>query len=269
MAHIVEISNKKGESPVWSRLRVEAATVAAGEPVLASMLHAVILNHDRLEDALSYLLATKIGGENMNIMQVREICDQALHDDPGIIKKVAADALAVMDRDPACKGLIQPFLFYKGFLALQAQRIAHQLWHDERQTLALYMQSRVSELFAVDIHPATKIGSGIMMDHATGIVIGETAQVGNDVSIMQDVTLGGTGSERGDRHPKIRDGVLVGAGAKVLGNITVGDHARIAACSVVLKDVPPRCTVAGIPAKPVGECCPEPAKSMNHMLEED
>ncbi len=269
MAHLIDVSSNAAESTVWSRLRVEAATVAAGEPILASMLHAVILNHDRLEDALTYLLASKIGGENMHVMQVREICDEALSADPKIITKVEADAMAVLERDPACKGFLQPFMFYKGFLALQAQRISHQLWHDERQTLALYIQSRVSELFAVDIHPATHIGSGVMMDHATGIVIGETAQVGNDVSILQDVTLGGTGAERGDRHPKIMDGVLVGAGAKVLGNITVGNHARIAACSVVLKDVPPRCTVAGIPAKPIGNCCPEPAKSMNHMLEED
>ncbi len=270
MAHLVDISNAPDDHTVWSRLRVETASAVAEEPVLASMLHAVILNHDRLEDALSYILASKIGGENMNVMQVREICEQALREDPTIISKVEADAQAVIERDPACKGLMQPFLFYKGFLALQAQRIAHQLWNDERQTLALYLQSRVSELFAVDIHPATRIGSGVMIDHATGIVFGETAVVGNDVSIMQDVTLGGTGAHRGDRHPKIMDGVLIGAGAKVLGNITVGDHARIAACSVVLKDVPPRCTVAGIPAKPVGgECCPEPAKSMNHVLEED
>ena len=270
MAHLVEVSEESHEGTIWPRLRVEAATVAAGEPILASMLHAVILNHDRLEDALGYVLASKIGGDNMNEMQVREICDQALNENPDIIRCVEADFMAVAERDPACKGFLQPFLFFKGFLALQAQRIAHQLWHDERQTLALYFQSRMSELFAVDIHPATRIGAGIMLDHATGIVFGETAVIGNNVSIMQDVTLGGTGSESGDRHPKIEDGVLIGAGAKVLGNITVGHHARIAACSVVLKDVRPHCTVAGIPAKPVGgECCPEPARSMDHMLEED
>lgn len=270
MAHIVDISNDSSERPVWSHLRVEAATAAAGEPVLASMLHSVILNHEHVEDALSYILASKIGGENMNVMQMREICDDALGRDPAIIAKVEADAQAVFERDAACIGYLQIFLFYKGFLALQAQRIAHQLWHDERQTLALYVQSRVSELFSVDIHPATRIGSGIMLDHATGIVFGETAIIGNDVSIMQDVTLGGTSAEPGDRHPKIMDGVLIGAGAKVLGNITIGNHARIAAGSVVLKDVEPRCTVAGVPAKPVGgKCCPEPAKTMNQLLEED
>ncbi len=269
MAHIVDISSDKGTRSVWSRLRVEAATAAAGEPILASMLHSVILNHERLEDALSYILASKIGGENMNVMQVREICDQALAKDPEIIHKVEADALAVVERDAACIGLLQPFLFYKGFLALQAQRIAHHLWQEERQTIALYLQSRVSELFAVDAHPATRIGSGVMLDHATGIVFGETTVIGDNVSIMQDVTLGGTSTDPGDRHPKIKDGVLIGAGAKVLGNISIGRDARVAAGSVVLKDVEPRCTVAGVPAKPVGgKSCPEPAKTMNQLLEE-
>lgn len=270
MSNIIDISSQNAEQQVWSELRLEAASAAATEPTLASMLHAVILNHDNIADALSYILASKIGGENMNPMQVREICNAAFAAKPIILEQVAADAMAVCGRDPAAKGYLQPFLFFKGFQALQAYRVGHYLWDEGRQTLAHYFQSRVSELFGVDIHPAAKIGHSIMIDHATDIVIGETAIVGDEVSMLHGVTLGGTGANEADRHPKIGKGVLIGAGAKVLGNIKIGDYARIAACSVVLKDVPSRCTVAGVPAKTVGgECCPEPAKTMNHILDPD
>ena len=202
-------------------------------------------------------------------MSLRELADAAYQDNPKLVDIAEADLKAVFERDPACKGYVQPFLFFKGFQALQAQRVAHWLWGQGRETIALYLQSRMSEVFQVDIHPATRIGSGVFIDHGTGIVIGETAVIGDDVSMMQDVTLGGTGAERGDRHPKIGKGVLLSAGAKVLGNIHIGDYAKIAAGSVVLKPVPAHCTAAGVPARLVNcPTCDEPARSMDHTLAE-
>lgn len=202
-------------------------------------------------------------------MSLREIADEAYRDDPRLVTVAEADLKAVFERDPACKGYLQPFLFFKGFLALQTQRVAHWLWREGRETLAFYLQSRSSEIFQVDIHPATRIGSGVFVDHGTGIVIGETAVIGDDVSMLQGVTLGGTGAEQGDRHPKIGKGVLLGAGAKVLGNIVIGDYAKIASGSVVLKPVPPGCTAAGVPARLVNcPTCDEPARSMDHTLAE-
>lgn len=238
----------------WSRMRVEAATAAAQEPTLASFLHATILNHESYKVALSYRLAQKLSDAEMNAMQWREVCDAAYADEPAMVEAALHDIRAVYTRDPACHEYMQPFLHFKGYQALQAYRVANWLWRQDRPALALYLQSRMSGLFAVDIHPATRIGKGVFMDHATGIVIGETAVVEDDVSILQNVTLGGTGKESGDRHPKIRRGALVSVGAKVLGNIEVGEDAKVAAGSVVLKDVPPHCTVAGVPAKPVGAC---------------
>jgi serine O-acetyltransferase len=200
-------------------------------------------------------------------MSMREICDEAYAADPSLIAAAEADLRAVFERDPACKGYLQPFLFFKGFLAVQTHRVGHWLWRQGRETLALYMQSRESELFQVDIHPAAVLGSGLFFDHGTGIVIGETATVGDDVSMLHGVTLGGTGAERGDRHPKIGKGVLLGAGAKVLGNIVIGEYAKVASGSVVLKPVPPHCTVAGVPARLVNcPTCAEPARSMDHTL---
>ncbi|MEM1102654.1 MAG: serine O-acetyltransferase [Pseudomonadota bacterium] len=252
----------------WSRMRVEAATAAAQEPILASFLNATVLNHETFPAALSYRLAQKLGDTDMNAMSLREACDKAYASDPEMPDAALADILAVFDRDPACRGYLQPFLYFKGYLALQGYRVAHHLWNTGRTTLALYLQSRISELFSVDIHPAATIGKGVFIDHATGIVIGETTVVGDDVSLMQDVTLGGTGNENGDRHPKIARGVLIGAGARVLGNIEIGAGARIAAGSVVLKPVPAKCTVAGVPAKPVGgPCCDNPALSMDQQID--
>ena len=202
-------------------------------------------------------------------MSLRELADAAYRADPRLVEIAELDLKAVFERDPACKGYVQPFLFFKGFQALQTQRVAHWLWHQGRETIAHYLQSRMSEIFQVDIHPATKIGSGVFIDHGTGIVIGETAVIGDDVSLLQGVTLGGTGAERGDRHPKIGKGVLLGAGAKVLGNITIGDYAKVASGSVVLKPVPPHCTAAGVPARLVNcPTCEEPARSMDHTLAE-
>ncbi|MEM1150693.1 MAG: serine O-acetyltransferase [Pseudomonadota bacterium] len=252
--------------PAWTRLQFEAAAAASDEPMLASYINAAILSHDSLCQAMSYHLAEKLSGAEMGALQVRRIFERAYDGDPGLVDAAEADMWAVLDRDPACRGLLQPFLFFKGFLALQTHRIAHRLWGQGRETLAFYFQSRASELFDVDVHPAARIGTGIMLDHATGITIGETAVIGNDCSLLHGVTLGGTGKEVGDRHPKIGRGVLLSVGAKVLGNIRIGDEAKVAAGSVVLKDVAPRCTVAGVPARVVGDPCSEPAKSMDQGI---
>lgn len=267
---MAEKETRAGGTPPtpWSRLRLEAATAAAQEPILASFLHAAILNHDSLQSALTYVLGSRLADGDMNAMQAREVCEEAIQADPTILNSVERDLQAVVERDPACRSPLQPFLYFKGFHALESYRVAHQLWKDGRDTLAYLIQSRVSERFSVDIHPAARIGSGIMFDHATGVVVGETAVVGDDCSILHEVTLGGTGVKGGDRHPKIGRGVLIGAGAKVLGNITIGDEAKIASGSVVLKSVPSKCTVAGVPAVPVGGPCAEPAKRMNQALDE-
>lgn len=265
----LEVVGRAAGPSVWTALRDEARVAAAEETALASLIAAVVLNHDTLADALSYQLARKLGDRELTAMSLREIAQQAFADQPGLAAVAEADLQAVFERDPASKGYLQPFLFFKGFLALQTQRVAHWLWGEGRETLAFYLQSRASELFQVDIHPATRIGRGLFIDHGTGIVIGETATIGDDVSMLQGVTLGGTGAERGDRHPKIGKGVLLGAGAKVLGAIEIGDYAKIASGSVVLKPVPPGCTAAGVPARVVN--CPagaEPARSMDHSLDD-
>lgn len=263
----LEVVDSKNAPPVWAALRNEAYAAAKAEAALASLLAAVILNHKNLAGALSYQLARKLGDRELRAMSLREICEEAYASDPTLVDIAEADLKAVFERDPACKGYVQPFLFFKGFLALQTQRVAHWLWSEGRETIAFYLQSRMSELFQVDIHPATRIGRGVFIDHGTGIVIGETAVIGDDVSMLQGVTLGGTGAERGDRHPKIGTGVLLGAGAKVLGNLTIGDYAKIASGSVVLRDVPAGCTAAGVPARLVNcPTCEEPARSMDHTL---
>jgi serine O-acetyltransferase len=265
----LEVIDPAVAPPVWAALRNEATAAARDESALASLLATVILNHKSLADALSYQLARKLGDQELRGMTLREVAQEAYASDPALVEICEADLRAVFERDPACKGYLQPFLFFKGFLALQTQRVAHWLWGQRRETLAFYLQSRMSELFQVDIHPATRIGRGVFVDHGTGIVIGETAVIGDEVSMLQGVTLGGTGAERGDRHPKIGRGVLLGAGAKVLGNIAIGDYAKIASGSVVLKPVPAGCTAAGVPARLVNcPTCNEPAKSMDHTLAE-
>jgi serine O-acetyltransferase len=270
MGKTLEIVPATGAPPVWAALRNEAERAASAEPALASLLNAVILSHDRLGDALSYQLARKIGDQELRAMSAREFADEAFEADPSLVAAAEADLKAVFDRDPATKGYVQPFLFFKGFLALQTHRVSHWLWTHSRETLAFYLQSRMSENFQVDIHPAARIGSGIFIDHGTGVVVGETATVADDVSMLHGVTLGGTGAERGDRHPKIGKGVLLGAGAKVLGNIHIGDYAKVASGSVVLKDVPAGCTAAGVPARLVNcPTCEEPARSMDHTLADE
>ena len=254
-------------SAVWAQLRASAEEAARSEPHLGSLMNATILSHNDLANALSFQIARKIGDAELAPMSVREVCAFAFWSDPLIVAAAEADLQAVAERDPAIRSLLQPFLYFKGFQALQAWRVAHWLWSQDRDTLAFHFQSRISELFQVDIHPAARIGSGVFIDHGTGIVIGETAVVGDEVSMLHAVTLGGTGAERGDRHPKIGRGVLLGAGAKVLGNIVIGDYAKVASGSVVLKPVPAGCTVAGVPARVVN--CPTdatPARTMDHTL---
>lgn len=252
---------------VWARLRDEVEFEAKQEPMLASFLHAVVLNHATLDDALAFHLAGKLASPSLQDMLMRDIINSAFESDPTIKDAFTADLKATCDRDPAASGFAEPFLHYKGFHALESYRVAHWLWKQGRKGLARHIQSRVSELFGVDIHPAAKVGKGILIDHATAVVIGETSVVEDNVSMLHEVTLGGTGNVTGDRHPKIRKGVLIGAGAKILGNVEVGEYSKIAASSVVLTDIPPHCTAAGVPAKIVGT--PDydiPAFAMNQMI---
>lgn len=253
--------------PAWLQLRDEAEELCAAEPALASFVYATILNHNRLEESICHRLAQRLGHADVDAGLLRQTFDEVMQDEPAVGEAIRADLAAVYDRDPACNRLIEPFLYFKGFHALQTHRLANQLWKLDRKDFAFYLQSQSSRIFGVDIHPGANIGRGIMIDHATGVVIGETASVGNDASILHGVTLGGSGKEGGDRHPKIGRGVMIGAGAKILGNISVGDCARVASGSVVLKDVPENTTVAGVPARVVGKAgCPEPARSMEQIL---
>ncbi len=252
---------------LWEAIRGEALRHAEEEPVLASFFHATILNHDSLEAALSFHLANKLDSATVSAMVVREIIDAVLAADAAIGRAVRADIRAVRDRDPACCNYCEPLLYFKGFHALQSYRVAHWLWQAGRRPLALYLQNRISRAFDVDIHPAARIGSGVMLDHASGIVVGETAVIEDDVSMLHSVTLGGTGKESGDRHPKVRSGVLIAAGAKLLGNIEIGEGAKIGAGSVVLRDVPAHTTVVGVPARAIGRPgSTRPSRDMQHEL---
>jgi serine O-acetyltransferase len=260
---------KKKPDPIWETIRQEATEGIQKEPVLASFLHAVILSHKCLEDALSFQLASKLESVTLPGVSLRELIDEAFANEPLIGEAIRADLMAVRERDPACRMVCMPLLYFKGFQALQAYRVGHYYWNRERNHLALFLQSRVSDVFAVDIHPAARIGKGILIDHATGVVIGETAVVGNNVSMLHAVTLGGTGKERGDRHPKVQDGVLIAAGAKVLGNVIIGKGAKVASGAVVLQNVAPHTTVAGVPAKPIGPALDEvPALVMDQFFDE-
>ncbi len=253
--------------PVWARVRREAEGVVRREPELATFIYSTVLHHDTLEGAIVYRLAGRLDHAAVSGELIRQAYADALKDTPSIGENFRADLVATVDRDPATYRLLEPVLYYKGFHAIQTHRLAHWLWGKGRRDFALYLQSRSSSVFQCDIHPAAKVGRGIFLDHATGLVVGETAEIDNDVSILHDVTLGGTGKQAEDRHPKIRYGVMIGAGAKILGNIEVGHCARIAAGSVVLKPVPNNVTVAGVPAKVVGVAgCPEPSRFMDQML---
>lgn len=253
--------------PVWDRIRDEAQEAIRKEPLMGGLVHACILHHKTLGKALSYRFAAKLYSNEMSMVVLREIADEAYVDCPELVEAARADLVAVYERDPACHRLLQPILYFKGYQAVQAYRVGHWLWTQGKRDLAYFIQMRVSEIFGVDIHPNARIGKGIMIDHAHSIVIGETAVVGDNVSMLHSVTLGGTGKEKEDRHPKIADGVLIGAGAKVLGNIPIGRCSRIAAGSVVLNEVPEFKTVAGVPARIVGESgCDKPSISMDQLF---
>lgn len=253
--------------PVWEAVRAGARGIVAAEPSLANMAVSAILNHDTFEQALAHRLAARLDHDDVSADLIRQAFAETLVDHPEIGTDARVDLAATLERDPACHRAIEPLLYFKGFQAIQTHRFAHAMFMAGRRDFALYLQSRSSQVFQVDINPAVPMGKGIMLDHGTGLVIGETAVVGDNVSMLQNVTLGGTGKSDQDRHPKIGNGVLIGAGAKVLGNIKVGDCSRVGAGSVVLKEVPPRVTVAGVPAKVIGEAgCAQPALVMDQMI---
>jgi len=253
--------------PIWGRIRSEAEDIVRLEPELATFIYSTVLHHARLEDSVVHRLAERLDHSAISGDLIRQTYGEALCDDPDIGNAFRADLVAVYDRDPATSRFIDPLLYFKGFHALQSHRLAHWLYRKGRRDFAYYLQSISSSEFQTDINPAAKIGRGIFLDHATGFVCGETAVIGDDVSILHGVTLGGTGKENEDRHPKIRHGVMIGAGAKILGNIEVGHCARIAAGSVVVKPVPNNVTVAGVPARIIGEAgCAEPSRTMDQMI---
>jgi len=256
--------------PVWDRVTAEAEVAVDREPLMGGLIHSCVLHHHSLEKALSYRISAKLSSNEMSMLVPREVADEAYAADPALAEAARADLMAVLERDPATHRLLQPILYFKGFQAMQAYRVSNWLWRDGRKDLAYFLQMRASEVYGIDIHPGARIGRGIMIDHAHSIVIGETAVVGDNVSMLHSVTLGGTGKEHGDRHPKIGNEVLIGAGAKVLGNISVGCCSRIAAGSVVLEDVPPATTVAGVPAKVVGGAgCEHPSAEMDQTFDHD
>lgn len=255
---------------IWQQLRLEAEDLVKKEPLLASHVYSCVLNHECLGSALSFIVANKLSDAVVSAFTFRELFDQAFVDCERMLSNVAHDIKAVSDRDPAVDNYLTVLLNLKGFQAIQVHRLAHCLWRQDRKELAQFIQSRNSEVFGVDIHPACKVGKGIMFDHATGIVVGETAIIEDNVSILQGVTLGGTGNEQGDRHPKIRQGVMIGAGAKVLGNLEIGEGAKIGAGSVVIEEVAAHTTVVGVPAKVVGKpSCECPAQTMDQSFLSD
>ncbi len=266
-AQTADISLAGQADPIFLRLRTEAEEAVAREPEMAGFIRPAVLNLHSLEEVVADRVAARLDHGAVPGALIRAHYLEAIAEDATLGEAFRADILAVADRDPACTRLLDPVLYFKGFHAIQTHRLAHWMWNRGRKDFALYLQSRASEVFQTDVHPAAKIGKGLFLDHATGLVVGSTAVIEDDVSILQDVTLGGTGKEGGDRHPKIRWGVLIGAGAKILGNIEVGHCARVAAGSVVLAPVPHNKTVAGVPARVVGEAgCAEPARSMDQIL---
>ena len=256
--------------PIWMQIRQEAEAAMSAEPALGSFIFATVLSHGKLEEAVCHRLAQRLNHTDVDAGLIAQTFQSALEKDPDLGNIFRADLAAVYDRDPACTRYLDPLLYFKGFHALVTYRFSHALWKRGRRDFALYLQSQSSRMFGVDIHPAARFGKGIMLDHATGFVVGETAVVGDNCSFLHAVTLGGSGKETGDRHPKIGDNVLVGAGAKILGNLKVGNCSRIAAGSVVLAEVPPQVTVAGVPARIVGPAgCSEPGRSMDQTWVDD
>lgn len=264
LSHIHTLAEGSHDA-LWQVIQEEARAAAEEEPLLASFLFATILNHRSLHSALAFHLANKLSSPTMPSTMLMRLFQVAMDSEPSFCCCLRADLISVMERDPACTRFIDALLYFKGFHALQAYRVAHVLWKQERAPLAYHLQSQVSKELQVDIHPAAVIGEGFFIDHATGIVIGETAVIGKRVSMLHHVTLGGSGKKHGDRHPKLGDGVLVGAGATLLGNVKVGDGVQIGACSLVLEDIPAYATVVGVPAKVVGrQGMAVPAMDMKH-----
>lgn len=271
MSQGAEINNKIEEvDPIWNHAVLEAQRVSAEEPLLSAFMETAILSHKGLEQACAAHIALKLGNVEMSANALRGLLEDTYLGNAGIGNAMRADVLAIVERDPACQGYLDAVLYYKGFMALQAYRAAHTLLLKGRRPVAMYIHNRASEVFQVDIHPAAIIGRGVLIDHATGVVIGETSVVGNNVSMLHSVTLGGNGKEKGDRHPKIGDGVLISAGAKVLGNIKVGECSKIGGGSVVLEDIPPFSTAVGVPAKVVGTVSTnEPSRLMDHRIDDE
>jgi serine O-acetyltransferase len=266
----VALGKLQSIDPIWAAVQHEAEEAIRAEPALAGFIFATVQNHETLEAAICHRLARRLNHIDVDSGLITQTFQDVLKNRPELGQAFRADLAAVYDRDPACNRYLEPLLYFKGFQALATYRFAHELWRVGRRDFALFLQSQSSRIFAVDIHPAARIGIGIMFDHGTGVVIGETAVIGDNTSLLHSVTLGGSGKETGDRHPKIGANVMIGAGAKVLGNIRVGNCSRIAAGSVVLKDVPDNTTVAGVPAKVVGPAgCPEPARTMDQRLQPD
>jgi serine O-acetyltransferase len=264
---IAKLAAIEGKDQMLARLRAEAEEALRQEPDIAGFMYTSVLNQASLEAVIIHRLAGRLGHQACPSDLIEQAYLEAIAADSSIAEAFRADIAAVVERDPACQRLIEPVLYFKGFQAIETHRLAHALWNAGRHDFALYLQSRSSAVFQTDIHPAARIGKGIFLDHATGLVVGATAVIGDNVSMLQDVTLGGTGKERGDRHPKVGSGVLIGAGAKILGNIEIGRCSRIAAGSVVLQPVPEKTTVAGVPAKVVGSAgCAEPSRVMDQLL---
>jgi serine O-acetyltransferase len=268
-AKVQDLDHVKKMDPVWQALRQEAKDILSREPLMSAFIHTAILNHDNLESAVMHRIAQRLHSSDMSNDIIRQAFENMVREWPEWRKILRVDIAAYYDRDPACERFIEPILYFKGFHAIQTHRLAHWCHNQGQYYFALYLQSRSSSVFQTDINPAAKIGKGVFLDHATGLVVGATATVGDDVSILHSVTLGGTGKDDGDRHPKVQNGVLIGAGAKILGNITVGNCSRVAAGSLVLKPVPEKTTVAGIPARVVGQAgCSQPARSMDQIIAE-
>lgn len=256
--------------PIWSSIRDEAEEATNRDPLLTTFLSTTILNQESLEDSVIHRISERLSHEDIPADVIRQTFEAMVKDEPEWSTTVRVDIQAYFDRDPACDRFFMPLLYFKGFHAIQTYRLANWLWRNGRRDFALYLQSRSSNVFQTDIHPAARMGRGIFFDHATGIVVGETAVIEDNVSILHGVTLGGTGKAGGDRHPKIHRGVLIGAGAKILGNIIVGHCSKVASGSVVLSEVPPNKTVAGVPARIVGETgCDEPSRQMDQLLQVD
>lgn len=255
------------EDALWNTLRLHAEKAYDAEPAMRPMMKDWVLDREDFAHALAWRLAAKLSPHDHHDGRLFQVFREAVTDDASIAEMARRDLSAILERDPACDSALTPFLWFKGFHAISGHRVAHYYWNKDRRQLAFWLQSLMSEVLATDIHPAAKIGCGVLLDHATGFVVGETAVIEDDVSILHEVTLGGTGKERGDRHPKVRRGVLIGAGAKLLGNIEIGEGAKIGACSVVLRNVPPHTSVAGVPAVVVGKASvANPAMNMDHSI---